>query len=94
MGGARMMGMLAAWSMVQVDRETDQGYEKTGTVNGRPTHEQFSKNNSTSEYDVVIGERFLVSAHGSGLAMDVVKSSMASIDLAKLESMKDQGLKK
>jgi hypothetical protein len=42
----------------------------------------------------VLGDRFVVSAHSSDVKLDQLKAIVGSIDLAKLESMKEVGVKK
>ena len=91
MGGAKMLGLAAAWAMVDVDQSSDHGYEKTGKVNGRPTHEKFDKNGPNGEYAVLIGDRFVVEADGN-VDMSVLKDGVAAIDVNKLEAMKNQGV--
>jgi MFS family permease len=93
-GGAKMFGLAAAWAAVEVDRSTDTGYEKTGKVAGRPTHEKFDKNSQSGEYAVLIGDRFLVEADGTNVDMAALKDGVAAVDPAKLEAMKDLGVKK
>jgi hypothetical protein len=93
MGGAQMLGMAAAWAMVDIDRSSDTGYEKTGKVNGRPTHEKFDKSSGSGEYAVLIAGRFLVDAEGNA-DMSALKDGVAAVDPAKLESMKDVGVHK
>jgi hypothetical protein len=93
MGGAKMLGGLAAWAMLEQEKETDSGYEKTGKVNGRLVHEQFNKSSQSGNYDVIVGDRFMVSAHGYKIQMDMLKQAVASVDLSKLDGMKDQGVK-
>jgi len=90
MGGAQMLGLAAAWAMVDVDRSSDTGYEKTGKVNGRPTHEKFDKSSGSGEYAVLVANRFLVSADGNA-DMSALKDGVAAVDSSKLESMKDVG---
>ena len=45
------------------------------------------------EYSVVVGKRFTVKANGNVDSIDQLKQAVASIDLAKLESLKDVGVK-
>lgn len=92
-GGVAAFGMLAGWAMVEQERQTDYGYEKTGKVDGRPTHEVFSKDGE-SEYSVLVGNRFVVEARGQQVDMKALKQAVASVDLAKLDSMKGVGAKK
>ncbi len=91
-GGAAMFGAMAGWALVEQERESENGYEKTGKVDGRPTHEKFNKN-GRGEYSVVVGGRFLVEARGQKIDMDTLKQAVVAIDLDKLESMKTAGAK-
>ena len=93
-GAAKMFGAFAAWALIEQDKESDTGYEKMGKVGGRPVHEVFNKNGPQTEYTTVVAERFLVEAHGSRVDMDTLKQAVTGLDLAKLESMKNDGVKK
>ncbi|MBS1138394.1 MAG: hypothetical protein H6R11_2348, partial [Proteobacteria bacterium] len=95
MGGAGlgMMG-LAAWAMVEVDRETESGRERTGKLGGRPFHEKYDEKARSGEFALVVGQRFLVEASGDGVDLQTLKNAVAAVDLAKLEAMKDVGVTK
>ena len=57
-------------------------------------HERMSKTGGTNEFGVVLGDRFMVSAKGNGVNLDQLRAAVSSLDLAKLESMKDAGVQK
>ena len=86
--------MAAMWMNVEVDRETDNGYEKTGSIGDRRYHEKYDKSSKSGEYTMVIGKRYMVEVHGNGVDMPTMKKALEQINLAKLESMKDAGAKK
>jgi len=90
-GGVSGLVALAGWA--QGVSEDDNGSERTQKVDGRLTHEKISKTGGTNEYAIVIADRFIVSARGSGVDINTLKSAVSSIDLAKLESMKTIGVK-
>jgi hypothetical protein len=92
-GGASGMMMFAGWAMVQGEKEDEYGSEKTGKVGGRLVHEKVRKD-GRNEYDVVIGERFVVSAKGKGVDLNTLKGAVSGLDLGKLEGMKDVGVQK
>jgi hypothetical protein len=93
-GGASGLVMLAGWAGVQGERDNDQETERTQRVNGRLVHEKVSKTGGTNEFGVVLGDRFLVSAEGDGVDLNTLKSAVSSLDLQKLESLKDVGVTK
>lgn len=90
-GASGLMGM-ASWMNVQGEKEDQYGSEKTSKVNGRLVNEKVSKSGGSNEVSVVVGDRFVVSVKGRGLSIDEVRKAVASIDLGKLEAMKDVGV--
>lgn len=91
-----MKGMMSiATAMApQQEQTTDTGYEKTYTENGHLVHESWDRQSKDGEFSVVVGQRFTVKANGHVDDMAQLKSAVAAVDLAKLESMKDVGVKK
>jgi hypothetical protein len=93
-GGVSGLIGLAAWAGVEGEKENDRGSEKTQKIAGRLVHERMSKTGGTNEFGLVLGDRFMVSAKGSGVGLNELKSAVSSLDLAKLEGMKDAGVQK
>ena len=92
-GVSGMMGLIG-WAGVEGESEDDSGSERTHKENGRLIHEKSSKNGGTSEFAIVLGDRFVVTAKGRGVDLDALKAAVGSLDLAKLEGMKDVGVKR
>ncbi len=92
-GGAGGMLAFAGWAMQQGEKEDQYGSEKTSKVDGRLVHEK-SRKDGRNEYNIVLGERFIVTAKGNGVDLNSLKSAVASLDLGKLEAMKDVGVQK
>ena len=88
-----LAGMTAyAWANVAVDREGDNGYEKTSTIGGYKSHEKYDKSSKSGEVSVLVGDRFVVEVDGSDVDMDAIKSALGKVDLGKLNGMKGQGV--
>lgn len=81
------------WLNVEIDKETDSGYEKTSTVSGRKFHEKWNKSGKHGEVNLVVANRFMVEVNARGLEMAELKALVGKLDLAKLESMKGEGKK-
>ena len=81
------------WMNVDIDKESNSGYEKTSTVSGRKLHEKWNKSSKQGEVHLVVGNRFMVEIEARGLEMNDVKALLSKIDIAKLESMKGDGKK-
>src|SRR5205814_1553924 len=70
-----------------VEKETDNGYERTTTVNGQLLHEQYNRTSKSGELNAIVGNRFSVEVRGTGVDMDTMKKSIAQIDMAKLAAV-------
>ena len=92
-GGAAGWMAFAGWAMIQGEKEDEYGTEKTSKVGGRLVNEK-SRKDGHNEYNLVLGERFIVTAKGNGVDLNALKAAVASLDLGKLEAMKDVGVQK
>jgi hypothetical protein len=93
-GGAKGFMALAGFAGIEEDKQTDHGYEKTYHQDGRMVHEEWN-NSGNGEFTVILGDRFVVAVHGSGVAnVDALKAAIAGLNLAGLEALKNQGVKK
>ena len=87
-GGSGMMMGLAAWSMLEVDKETDDGYEKTSTMGDYKSYEKYDNGDKSGEIAVLVNKRFVATAKGSGISMDKLKEVLDDVDLEKLGDLK------
>lgn len=92
-GGAKGFMAMAAAMAPEEEKETDHGYEKTYTADGNMVHEAWDSQSKSGEYSVVLGKRFTVKANGNVDSIDQLKQAVTSVDMSKLESLKDAGMK-
>jgi Yip1-like protein len=92
-GGASGIMGLAGWAAMQTSKEDDNGSERVTKVNGRLVHEQTRKNGD-DEFEIILGDRFIVSASSRDVKLNQLKTIVSALDLNKIESMKDVGVKK
>ncbi len=81
-----------AWASTEIDRETETGYEKTGTFNGFKSHEKYDKSSKSGELSTIVGGRFVVEASGNNVSMEAIKDAVTKVDLKKLDGMKNEGV--
>ncbi|MBA4852963.1 transposase [Emticicia sp. BO119] len=86
-GTGAIMGM-AAWAMIDVDKENESGYEKTTTYKDHKSFEKYNTKNNDGEVAVLLANRFVVSVKGNNVSMDKIKATLDDIDLNKLADMK------
>lgn len=89
-----LAGMAAyAWAATDVDRETSTGYEKTTRFSGHKAMEKYDRSSKHGEISVMVADRFVVAAEGNGVDIDALKNAVGQVNLGRLESMKNQGVK-
>lgn len=81
-----------AWLKVEIDRESDDGYERTLTLEGRKGFERYSKKSRSGELDVIVASRFVVLLRGTGVDAAAFRDALKQIDLRKLEALKSEGV--
>ena len=93
-GGVSGLVGVAAWAGIMGEKENDQTVERTWKEGDRLMHEKRAKQaGGTNEFALVLGGRFIVTAKSNGVELNDLKNAVASLDLAKLESLKDAGAK-
>lgn len=78
---------LAAGMGGHATRETADEYEKTTTVDGRLTTEQWNRQSNSGKFSVVVGDRFSIEADGSAGSVDELKQAVRAVDAGRLEAM-------
>jgi len=95
-GGARGLMSLANWASVEQEKQTSTGYEKTYKSGDRMVHERWDSTGQSGvgygEYAIIVGQRYSVEASGRVADIEVLKSAVANVDLAKLESLRNEGV--
>lgn len=84
--------MDAAGSLVQnTTSESASGFERDQVIGGRSVHEKYDAKAKKGDLNVIVAKRFEVDVTGEGVDMNALEQSLGQVDLARLESMKDQG---
>lgn len=85
-GGA--LAGFASWAMVDIDKENDDGFERTTTFKGNKAYEKCRK--GRCEFAIFVGNRFMLTTKGRNVEIDDLHDLVNSFDIKKLESMKDE----
>ncbi|KIQ98135.1 Yip1 family protein [Lysobacter sp. A03] len=91
---APMMAKLGAFRGLvssESSSETQDGFEKTYTRNGRQIEEKWNSRSGRGTYGVMVGSRFTVKAEGTAESFQQIQSAVESIDLTKLEAVAKAG---
>jgi hypothetical protein len=91
MSGVSGLMDLAGALVQNTTSQSDSGYEKDTVINGRSVHEKFDAKARKGDLSVLLAKRFQVEITGDGVDMSSLEQALGQVDLAHLESMKDQG---
>lgn len=82
--GAALMGM-AFWSNLEMDKETEDGFERTTEIDGHKAYMKYDRRREQSEIAVIFDNRFLAVAKGKGIDFDDLQEIVEDLDLDDLE---------
>ena len=87
LGDMAAMGGMAAALGVQSSRETEDGYERVGRVDGRMTTESWSRSAREGEYGIMVADRIQIRAEGSNVDMDAIKAAVNGVNFRAIERL-------
>ncbi len=79
---------LAAWTMADIDKETNDGYEKTTKIDGHKAYEKYNNKTKNGELNVMIEKRFIINVNVTNLSADQMRDVVSEININKLEGLK------
>jgi len=86
LAGPLALGM-ASWASVEIDRETETGYEKSTVLGGNKAFEKYDTRSRRGEIKVLVGGRFIAEVKGRNVKVDDIKAAVGQLDLAKLATL-------
>lgn len=92
-GGAKGFMAMASMMAPESEKQTEYGYERSYNEKGNMFQEKWNSRSQSGSFSVTVGQRFTVKARGNVDNIDQLKKAVASVDLRKLESMKNVGVK-
>src|SRR5688572_11315071 len=79
-------------SAVEMEREDDDGFERTFEHRGHRAYEKYESATKKSEVKAIVANRFVVELSGQDIELRRLKRALEAIDLDALEAMKDEGI--
>lgn len=81
-GGLGMaFSSLAAWSELEVDNESDDGYERTTNIDGHKAFEKYNRKTKQGELSVISEDRFIYSIKTSNLSEQDMRGVVSKIKI-------------
>ncbi len=82
--GAALMGM-AFWSNLEMDKETEDGFERTTEIDGHKAYMKHNRKTGRSEIAVIYNSRYLAVAKSKGMDFDDLEEVIEDLDLDDLD---------
>ena len=83
-----MAEAMAAWTKMEIDRESDGGYEKTTKVGEYPAFETYQNEGKAGQLQVFVAGRFVVAVTTQNVPADQLKKIGEELKLEKLAALK------
>ena len=88
-GGVEMAkGLAMAWTMAEIDKDSDSGYEKTVKVKGNPGMETWEKESKHGRVQVLIASRFILTLETTNIPSEKLIKIAESLPLDKIAALK------
>jgi hypothetical protein len=81
-------GLSAAWTALEIDKESDSGFEKTVKVAGNPGFLTWKKDDKHGQLQLLVGKRFILSLQTHNLPLEQVLKIAEALALDKLAALK------
>lgn len=78
---------VAAWASLDVDKETENGYEKTTKYRGYKAMEKVDHKEKEASLSLILADRFVVSAKGYKMELGGVKAIVDRLDLKAISKL-------
>ncbi len=82
--GMMKMGV-AAWATMEIDRESDTGYERTIEIDGHKAYEKWDAHSGRAELILLYKDRYIITLKGDGLDEDDMRKALRRIDYDDLD---------
>lgn len=86
-GFGYVIGSLAGWSELDIDKESKSGYERTTTIDGHKAFISYDNDMEKGECAIIVNQRFIVAIEGKNISERQFKKLQRIIDLDDVEDL-------
>ena len=79
-----MGNVMTAWQQMEVDKESDNGFERTTKYKDQPAYETYQNEGKSGQVQIWVGSRFYVNVQTTNLTAEQMKKLVESLPLEKL----------
>lgn len=86
-GIGMLTSTMAAWTDLEMDSETEHGYERTTEINGYPAFEKYDSRREEGQISLFVDDRFIISIEGNNVSEKDLRKAINALDLKSLSKM-------
>ncbi len=86
-GAGEMAQGMAIWSKMEIDKETDNGYERTVKISGHPGFETWNQEDKSGNLHIFVAGRFIMNIQTENLPAEQIKKTAEAFPLDKLAKL-------
>ena len=79
---------MTAWSKIEIDKDSDSGFERTTKVKGQPAYETYQNEGKSGEIQLWVNGHFLLNVRTTNLSADDFKKLADSLPIEKIAALK------
>lgn len=86
-GVSVVLASAAAWSSVEIDKETDTGYERTTMIDGYKAFEEYDSQRKKGQVSVIAEDRFIITVEGRNIEEGALREALDAVSINKLKGL-------
>jgi hypothetical protein len=86
-GAPDMAQIVTAWQTMDVDRESDDGYERTTKVKDQPAYETYQNEGKSGQFQIWVGGRYYLNVQTTNLTPEQLKKLTESLPIDQLVAL-------
>lgn len=80
-GLGAVMARMAAWSTLEMDKESEEGYERTTLIDGKKAYEKYNRISKEGQIAVISADRFMVTIDGTNISEVELRQAISKIKI-------------
>lgn len=78
-GLGALLSSMAVWSQIEVDKEDQDGYERTTMIGSKKAIEKYNRTHKEGEISMIMADRFIVDVGASNISEDELRQVISQI---------------
>jgi hypothetical protein len=86
-GVSMILASAAAWSSVEIDKETESGYERTTMIDGYKAFEEYDGKRKEGQVSIIAEDRYIITVEGRNIEEGALREALDAVSISKLKGL-------